>query len=239
MTTQDTLSGSPLRRALSHVAQARRRRHGRRLPRRRPGARTQGRRQDAPRALRERRAVRRALPPRGDARRRALAPEHRLDLRPGRGRRLLLHRHGVRRGPHAQGADPLARALPGAGGHRLHAPDPRRAALRPPQRRRPPRHQAAQRHRRLRGRRQGDRLRDRPRGREPDDRGGRDHRHRALSLAGAGARRAGRPDLRPLLRGHRPLRAAHGRGSVHGRQPGRDRDEAPFGDAAGAVRAPA
>ena len=91
-------------------AQARRRRHGRRLPRRGPGARTQGRRQDAPRALRERRAVRRAVPPRGDARGRPLAPEHRLDLRPWRGRRLVLHRHGVRRGAHAQGADPLARA---------------------------------------------------------------------------------------------------------------------------------
>ena len=39
--------------------------------------------------------------------------------------------------------------------------------------------------------------------------------------------------------GHRPLRAAHRRGAVHGRQPGRDRDEAPRGDAARAVRAPA
>ena len=36
-------------------------------------------------------------------------------------------------------------------------------------------------------------------GREPDDRGGLDHRHGAVPLARAGARRAGRPDLRSLL----------------------------------------
>ena len=94
----------------------------------------------------------------------------------------------------------LARPLPGAGRDRVHAPDPRRAALRAPQRRRAPRHQAAQRHRRPRGRRQGDGLRDRARRREPDDGGGRDHRHRAVPLPRAGARRAGRPDVGPLLR---------------------------------------
>ena len=79
------------------------------------GAGAARRDQDPPRAVCERRAVRRALPPRGDARRRALPPEHRLDLRPRRGRRLLLHRHGVRRGAHAQGADRLAAALPDPG----------------------------------------------------------------------------------------------------------------------------
>ena len=67
---------------------------------------------------------------------------------------------------------------------------------------------------------------------QPDDRGGRDHRHRAVPLARAGARRAGRPDLRPLLDGDRPLRAPDGRGAVHGRQPRGDRHEAPRGDAA-------
>ena len=90
---------------------------------------------------------------------------------------------------------------------RVHAPDPRRAPLRAPQRRHPPRHQAAQRDRRPRGRHQGHRLRHRTRRGEPDDGGGRDHRHRAVPLARAGARRAGRPDVRPLLHGNRPLRA--------------------------------
>ena len=80
--------------------------------------------------------------------------------------------------------------------------------------------------------REGDGLRDRARRCEPDDRGGLDHRHRAVPLARAGARHVGRPDVRPLLARHRPLRDADGRGSVHGRQPGRDRDEAPLGDAA-------
>ncbi len=37
----------------------------------------------------------------------------------------------------------------------------------------------------------------------------------------------GRPDLRPLLDRDRPLRAPDGRGPLHGRQPRRDRDEAP------------
>ena len=167
-----------------------------------------------------------------------LAPEHRLHLRSRRVRRLVLHRHGVRRGPHAEGADPLARPLPGSGGDRVHAADPRRASVRAPQRRHPPRHQAAQRHRRRRGRRQGHGLRDRARRCEPDDRGGGDHRNGAVPLARAGAGRSGRPDLRPLLDGDRPLRAPDGRGAVHGRQPGGDRHEAPRGDAAGAVGAP-
>ncbi len=74
------------------------------------------------------------------------------------------------------------------------APDPRRAPLRAPERDRPPRHQAAQRARRPRGPRQGRGLRHRARGLEPDDRGGLDHRHRAVPLARAGARRAGRRD---------------------------------------------
>ena len=56
---------------------------------------------------------------------------------------------------------------------------------------------------------------------------GRDHRHRPVPLARAGPRRAGRPELGPLLDGDRALRAAHGRGAVYRREPGRDRDEAP------------
>ena len=55
---------------------------------------------------------------------------------------------------------------------------------------------------------EGDGLRDRARGREPDDRGRLDHRHRAVPLAGAGARHGGRPALRPLLGRHRALRDA-------------------------------
>ena len=85
------------RRPLPGRAQARRRRHGQRLSRRGPGARPPRRDQDPERPPRERRAVRRALPPRGEERSGALASEHRLDLRPRRGRGHVLHRHGVPR----------------------------------------------------------------------------------------------------------------------------------------------
>ncbi len=121
--------------------------------------------------------------------------------------------------------------------HRLHAPDPGRAPVRAPKRRHPPRHQAAQRDRRPRGRREGDGLRNRARGREPDDGGGRDHRHRAVPLPRAGARRPGRPDLRPLLDRDRPLRAPDRAGAVHRRVARRDRDEAPLRGSRDAVRA--
>ena len=115
---------------------------------------------------------------------------------------------------------------------RLHAPDPLRAPLRAPERDRPPRHQAAQRDRRRRGPREGDGLRDRARRRrEPDDGGRLDHRHGAVPLARAGARRARRPDVRSLLDRDRPLRAAHGDGAVHRRDARRDRDEAPLAGA--------
>ena len=108
-------------------------------------------------------AVRRAVPPRGDARGRPLAPERRLDLRPRRGGGLVLHRHGVRRGTDAEGADRDARPVPGPGRDLVRAPGARRAAVRAPERDRPPGHQAAQRARRPRGPRQGGRLRDRAR----------------------------------------------------------------------------
>ena len=61
-----------------------------------------------------------------------------------------------------------------------------------------------------------------------DDRGRLDHRHGAVPLARAGARRAGRPALRPLLGRRRPLRDADREGAVHRRHAGRDRDEAPL-----------
>ena len=85
----------PRRGPLRAGAPARRRRHGARLPRPRPAARPPGGGQGAVRALRVRPPVRRALPPRGLGRRRAQPPEHRRGVRPRRGRRQLLHRHGV------------------------------------------------------------------------------------------------------------------------------------------------
>ena len=60
---------------------------------------------------------------------------------------------------------------------------------------------------------------------------GLDHRHGAVPLARAGARRAGRPELRPLLARDRPLRAADRHGAVHRRDARRDRDEAPLAGA--------
>ncbi len=181
-------------------------------------------------------AVRGALPARGAERRRALAPEHRLDLRPRRLGGHLLHRDGVRRGADAEGAARRARPVAARDRDRLHAPDPLGAALRAPERDRAPRHQAAQRDRRRRGPGQGDGLRDRARRRrEPDDRGRLDHRHGAVPLPRAGARRPRRPDVRPLLDRDRPLRAADRLGALHRRDPGRDRDEAPL---AGARRLP-
>ena len=44
--------------------------------------------------------------------------------------------------------------------------------------------------------------------------------------------------VRPLLDGDRPLRAAHREGAVHGRDAGRDRDEAPVAGAGGPVDDP-
>ncbi len=110
---------------------------------------------------------------------------------------------------------------------RLHAPDSVRARVRAQVRPRPPRHQAAQRARRLRRAREGHGLRHRALRVEPDDRGRFDHRHRAVPLARAGARRARRPALGHLLGGSPPLRAADRRRALYRRHAGRDRDEAP------------
>ena len=149
--------------------------------------------------------------------------------------RLVLHRDGVHRGPHAQGAHRDARAVPRARRDLVHPPDPRRAPLRAQERDHPPGHQAPQRPRRPRGARQGGRLRHRAGRCQRDDRGRLDRRDGAVPLARTGARRPGRRELRPLLDGHRPLRAADRHGAVHGRDARRDRDEAPFADARGAV----
>ncbi len=83
----------------------------------------------------------------------------------------------------------------------------------------PPRREAAERAAERRRPRQGDRLRDRPlaRRRRPDGDGHR-ARHEPLHRARAGSRRAGRrPDGHLLVR-RRPLRAAHRRAAVPGRQ---------------------
>ncbi len=226
-----------LRRPLPHRPQARGRRDGRRLPGRGPGARTPRRDQGPERPARPRRPVRRAVPARGQERGRALAPEHRLDLRPRRGRGLLLHRDGVPRGADAEGADRPQRPDAGADRDRLRAPDPLRRLLRAPERDRPPRHQAAQHRRRARRAPEGDGLRDRALGRLADDGGRLDHRHRAVPLAGAGARRRRRPALGHLLGRRRPLRDADRRGAVLRRHAGRDRDEAPLDGALAALGA--
>ena len=68
---------------------------------------------------------------------------------------------------------------------------------------------------------------------------GRDHRHRPVPLARAGARCSRRPDVRPVLDGNRPVRAADGRRAVHRGDTRRDRDEAPDRDSRATVRAPA
>ena len=136
----------------------------------------------------------------------ALAPEHRLDLRPRAGRGDLLHRDGVPRGAHPQGAPRHARADAARGRDRLRAADPLRARVRAPARDRPPRHQAAQRRRRPGRPAEGDGLRDRALGDVPDDRDGVDHRDGAVPLARAGEGRAGDAGLGHLLGRDRPVR---------------------------------
>ncbi len=180
--------------------------------------------QGPPRPLRAGRAVRRALSPGGGLRGRAHAPERRRRVRPRPGRRHLLHRDGVRRGLLAQGPD-RPRADGPAGG-RDHPPDPRRRALRPRARDRPPRHQAAERDRRPRRQGAGARLRHRPRRRLRDhpDRLGDGNGAVPLARAGAGPRR--HPGLGPLLHRRRPLRDAHRPGSLRGRQRRRRRAQA-------------
>ena len=96
--------------------------------------------------VRRRPVVRRALPARGPGGRQPQPPQHRRRLRLGRGGRHVLHRHGVRRRPHAW---PRSSAAEGPL-HPDRAADDRRRRrrrprLRPPQRRRPPRREAGQR----------------------------------------------------------------------------------------------
>ena len=132
----------------------------------------------------------------------------------------LLHRHGVPRRADAEAGDhPGAGAAARGRGDRLGHADARRARLRPPAGRDPPRRQAAQ---HAGGRRrppQGHRLRHRPRRRtRGDDRGRVDRRHRPVPLARAGPRPGRRPAVRPLLDGHRAVRDADRRAAVHRRR---------------------
>ena len=227
-----------VRRPLPRARAPGRRRHGDRLPGRGLEPRPQGRAQGHGRALRRGRRVRRALPARGAGRRAPQPPEHHRGLRPRRGRRPALHRHGVPAGPHAQAGHPGARApLPPERAIAIAMQVLAGPALRPRARRRPPRRQAAQRARRRRRAHQGDRFRHRPRGRSADDRGRLDRRHCPVPLARAGARPQRRPADRHLLARRRALRDARRPRAVRGRLVGRDRDAARLRQAAAAALA--
>ena len=115
--------------------------------------------------------------------------------------------------------DPAARDRPDGA-------DPARRALRAPPRDHPPRLQAAQRHRRRRGPREGHRLRHRPRRRVGHDGDRLDHGHRAVPLARAGAGPRRQRAVGPLLGRDHPLRAAHRPRAVRGRVGGDDRAQA-------------
>src|SRR5947209_5452257 len=82
-----------------------------------------------------------------------------------------------------------------------------------------------------RGPAEGDGLRDRAVRRLADDRGRLDRRDGAVPLAGAGARRARRSAVGPLLARNRPLRDADRDRALHRRHAGRDRDETPLAGA--------
>ena len=108
----------------------------------------------------------------------------------------------------------------------------RRARLQPPRGHHPPRHQAGERDADADRRRQGDGLRHRPRDRRlvgDDDPDGGRRRHRAVPLARAGPRRAGRRPQRPLLGRLPAVRAADRAAAVRrrlarvGRVPARPR----------------
>ena len=128
-------------------------------------------------------------------------------------------------------------ALDPADGDRHRRADPARRALRPQARRHPPRPQAPQRDPRRGGPRAGHRLRDRPRGRLGHDADGLDHGHRPVPLPRAGPGARGQRRLGPVLGRGDPVRAAHRRGPVRGRDRGRDRLQAGLGRAAPAERA--
>ena len=182
------------------------------------------------RPLRPGQGVRRALPPRGPVGGRPAAPERGLHLRPRRVPGHLLHRDGVRGRAAAEAAGQGRDGHPGR--DRLHAPDPQRRPLRPPQGHRPPGPEAPERaHRRGRPRPRR-RLRHRPRrelGHHRDRLGDGD---RPVPLARAGPGQGDDPALGHLLDRGDPLRGADRPGPVRGRQRRRGRPEAGLRDAA-------
>ena len=112
-------------------------------------------------------------------------------------------------------------------GGRLRDRDRPRPDRRPRAQARPPRRQAPERPDRSRRAGQGDRLRHRPVARaEGNDRDRPGARHDRLRLARAGDGRGRRRALRRLLARRRPLRDAHRRRPLPGRDPGRRGDEA-------------
>ena len=126
----------------------------------------------------------------------------------------LVHRDGVHQGPRAQGLFRGERAVR-AGGHRAdHDADPRRARLLAQARRRPPRHQARERHPARRRRRQGRRLRHRAHRVVEHDAGRHGDGHAELHVARADHGIARRRALRPLLRRRHPVPVPDGRAPV-------------------------
>ena len=197
------------------LAQARLGRDGRRLPAEDQRARPPRRDQDPRRALRERRPVRRALPPRGEARRGPLHPNI-----------VSIYDRGEAEGTYYIAMEYLdgrtlkelirARAAPDARRDRVHAPDPRaRSASRTGTGSSTATSSRTTCSSTATGRLKVTDFGIARAGASADDRGRLDHRHRAVPLAGAGARRAGRPALRHLLARRRALRDAHRAGAVH------------------------
>ena len=137
------------------------RRDGRRLPGARPAAEPAGRGEGALTDVRGRPDVRGAVPSRGAGGREPEPPEHRRGVRLGPRGRHVLHRDGVRQRADAPrpGQQVPHAAADGGGPHRSR--HRRRARVRPPQRRHPPRREARERAHHARGRGEGHRLRHR------------------------------------------------------------------------------
>ena len=153
------------------------------------------------RALRERRALRRALPPRGAGRRRALSTRtSSRSTTAARPRARYYIAMEYVEGRSAQGAD-RARRRSRRTARSTSPRSPRGARFAHAPRHHPPRHQAAQRPRRRRGREL--KVTDfgiARAGASADDRDRLDHGHRAVPLARAGAGRARRRPRRTSTR---------------------------------------